>query len=764
MKNDWLNKEFSFGFTLTGKSLFILAAAILAGALVIAYAISASHPPAQVQNQPIGPILQEVEGTPQLRNNISPSLPVVAGKWTFVVEPDNTSAQVIIDQNGTAFTGRGSDARGKFQILNGRLIAPGQISFQQSYEQLYVAHGAPSGRTEFSAQVYSPDRNGLLRTANGAWRRAGIPGISGGFFHRFKGPAEGTWIGTQTLQPQIAHNPFDNRSPAPLEPQPPSRAMPLRDVFMYVAAGLLALGTLIVCISLRFFGPSGLVNIWEKQKYIPSQFRSLHGKMVRELGKPLKPGSVPLGARVEWRPWAFWHAKNLSIPAEMRDKNPHILILGSSDKGKTRLMASMVVHDIKAEDRAVVVIDSDGELSDLVIDWMAAQHNAADYADRVLVIDPTRASGSLAYNPLEMPADGDLQAAASAIVHGFKAIYTEPPGSQSQWNAQTANILRNTALLLMANGRTLVDLPSLLQDNDFRDIMLDAIERKKHEKTEYTTICENWNQYKKLARTDQWITWVEPILNRVGPMLSDGRIRPILTKPVSDLNLKEIIRQRKVLIIKVSRGELDQNANLLGSLIITGLQQAAVSLCRERQSDERRVALYLDEMDNFLEKDTLVNITSETARYQIGLCTSLKSLQHLPDDFKNQIIISMGTMCIFALAKKDGDLLGPQMFRVDGRKLKHQTMQNFFNRVNTEMKFELITDEEKLNIDRVVGQNEQTFFCYRVGTVAGVFQLRALDFKDLPDHKINKRLVEKMHVIADSFASKNESKQDAAGE
>src|SRR5207253_7337025 len=126
------------------------------------------------------------------------------------------------------------------------------------------------------------------------------------------------------------------------------------------------------------------------------------------------------------------------------------------------------------------------------------------YAKRISIIDPTHKGEVIGYNPLEMPDDGDLQAAASAVVFGFKAIYTEPPGSQSQWNQQTANILRSAALLLMANDRTLIDLPTLLSDNDFRDILLEKIEKRKNERVEFLTLLDTWGQYKKLARTDQW--------------------------------------------------------------------------------------------------------------------------------------------------------------------------------------------------------------------------------------------------------------------
>jgi hypothetical protein len=87
------------------------------------------------------------------------------------------------------------------------------------------------------------------------------------------------------------------------------------------------------------------------------------------------------------------------------------------------------------------------------------------------------------------------------------------------------------------------------------------------------------------------------------------------------------------------------------------------------------------------------------------------------------------------------------MFRVDGRKIKHQTIQNFFNKVNTSPQFELISDEEKLNIDRVVGQEVRTFYCYRVGTPAGVFRLKAHDFNDIPDKDVNFKLLDRMRGI-----------------
>ena len=402
----------------------------------------------------------------------------------------------------------------------------------------------------------------------------------------------------------------------------------------------------------------------------------------------------------------------------------------------------MIVHDIKANDRAIVVVDSDGGLVALVSKWISAQPDSKELAKRTIIVDPSYKQGSLGYNPLELPDDNDMQSAAASIVFGFKAVYTEPPGAQSQWNQQTANILRNCAILLMANGKTLADLPVLLHDNDFRDVLLEAVEKRKHERAEFITLLETWGQYKKLARTDQWITWTEPILNRVSPMLGDARIRNLLTKPVGDVKLKQVIEQKMILLVKVP-----QSAKLLGCLMVTGVKQAALSLFNAKPQHQNPVALYLDEFNHFIDKDTIETITKETTKFKIGFVGAIKTLQNLPEDYRSSLIISMGTLCCFSLVKKDGDLIAPQMFRVDGRKIKHRTIQTFFNRVNTSPQFELIMDEEKLNIDRIVGQETRTFFCYQVGTVAGVFHLRAYDFPDVPAEDVKPKLIEKMHCL-----------------
>ncbi|MBU6453126.1 MAG: hypothetical protein KGS72_15190 [Cyanobacteria bacterium REEB67] len=690
---------------------------------------------------------QTTQGAPMLGQ-----APTVSGIWAMDVKDKDKifSGIITLNQSGNQITGKGGDKIGTF-TLQGWMQDATTIVLKKRFVD---TNGRESGPIITFTGHVAIDQ--VPMRAQGTWEFTKKTGSQFGYLNKatattFSGP----WRAVlRKSMPADGPPIFAGAMPAPSLGSPTTAqdtANKFNIIKFAIGNGIwiaLGAGILLICSSFFLFGPDGMINVWNKQQYIPSQFKHQHGKIRGQLARSLRKGSLPLGQRVEWK-WYFpapWIVKDLALPPDMRRINPHVLILGQGGKGKTRLIANMVAHDIESNDRAVVAIDSDGTLVDLITRFIAAHPRGAELTKRVILIDPTYKGDTIAFNPLEMPERGDIQSAATSIVYGFKAIYSEPPGSQSQWNAQTADILRNSVLLLMANDKTLLDLPALLQDNDFRDIMLETVERRKNERVEFATLLDQWGRYKKLARTDQWITWVEPILNRLNPMLSNPRIRAILTEPNGHLKINDVIVGKKILLVKIPQGEFGQDANLLGSLIVSGVKQAALTLSSVAPKTQQEVALYLDNFDNFIEKETVDNITSETKKFKIGLIGVTKSLQHLPEDFKNQLIINVGTLITFALSKKDGDMLGPQMFPIDGRKVKHQTMANLFNRVNTSPQFELVSDEEKLNIDKIVRQEERTFFCYRMGAEAGLFNLKAHAFEEIPNGRVKKKLLQKMHL------------------
>lgn len=659
------------------------------------------------------------------------------GDWEIGYSSKSVADKVTVIQTEEKFSGHGQAFYANsviydFDITDGVLSEKGAINFTKRYRPESIKRGAPSEPILFDGKVKKSGDS--VEIAGHFTMKSTV-----GYFNNRKTIYKTGSFTAKLLKSYIPKPGFSIPIDINFDDIPQDK------IYLLIALGIVGFCVILVVISLKLFSPSGLLNRWEKEKYVPSQYKSQHKEKLRLFSKRLRAGSLPLGRRAEWHWYWPFTPKTLALPVEERSLNPNVLLLGSSKKGKTRLMASMVSQDIASNDRAVVIIDPDGSLSDLTIQSLASSPKMVPHTDRVIIIDPTEESADIhSFNPLEYPEDGNLQSSANAIVHGFKAMYTEPPGIQSQWNEQTANILRNAALLLMLNGRTLVDLPNLLQDNDFRDLMLEKIEQHKEQKTEYIVISDTWQQYKKLARTEQWITWVEPILNRIGPTLGDSRVRRIIHKPISSLNLKNVIEEKKILIVRTPRGELDKSCNLIGSLLVTGLQKAALSLYKKQPTNQKPVAIYLEELDSFIEKDTLEKITNQSQRHQIGCVGSLKTIQHLPEDFKSCLTVNMGLIAAFSLPQKDAEILGKQIFRVDGRKTKFKTFTNFINPINTSPQFELIMDEEKLNMDRLAGQSDRTYFCYRTGTEAGVFKLHAPPFEDIPRDKLDQELLSKM--------------------
>jgi hypothetical protein len=723
-----LRNKFASGqglFTLAGFPVGIKLMAITA-AIVGCFAFAIFHVLGNVASLTAGQtVVDKAAGLAAM----NPEVPTLSGDWRIRIKhgPQQIIGQMNLDQSGTKITGRGQDRVGPYTIVGFIDTNRKTLNFTKRFVD-------PNNR-ETGPPIFFVG-NILLEHIPlhvvGVWEYTKKSGSSFGYLNKAStSKIKGEWLAqldrskppTEGTIAERVSNPFQNMGGEGTKPAKAFNAIDFltgNGIFVFIGVG-----AFLVIATFSMFGPTGQINIWITKQYIPTQVRAQHNKVKAQLAKGLKKGSLPLGQRTEWKWWfpVPWIVKDLALPPEMRKVNPHVLVLGQGGKGKTRLVANMVAHDIMSDDRAVVVIDSDGTLVDLLARWISAQPKAREIAKRVILIDPTHKGNTSAFNPLQLGDMGDVQTAAGSIVYGFKAIYTEPPGSQSQWNAQTADILRNAVLLLMANNKTLTDLPNLLNDNDFRDVLLENVERKKDERIEFSTLLDQWGRYKKLARTDQWITWVEPILNRVNPMLSNPRIRSILTKPEGDLHLLNVIMEKKILLVKIPQGEFGQDANLLGSLVVSGVKQAALTLSSGSASKQNPVALYLDNFDTFIEKETLENITSETKKFKIGLVGVTKSLQHLPEDFRNELIINIGTLITFALSKKDGDLLGPQMFPIDGRKIKNTTMTNFFNPVNSTPQFELVSDEEKLNIDKVVRQ-EENFLCLQNGRRRGTIQLK----------------------------------------
>ena len=542
-------------------------------------------------------------------------------------------------------------------------------------------------------------------------------------------------------QPRTESNWFDGFKNIFWNDNEPAASRFLKILFGFILAGL---G--IVKLSLKFFGRNGWLNLREREKYITAACRPRHLKMIKEMGRARKKGSLYLGERADWNLMQFLPRK-MYLPPIWRERNPHFLALGAGAKGKTRLLASMAVNDIRSEDRAVVIVDSEGSLTELILRWLGTQHDAKDLLERVSLIDPCRSECKLGFNPFCSTNTDNLQALASSIVMGFKSVYTETQNQQNQWAEQTTNILRNSVLLLILNEQSLNSLPTLLSDNDFRDVLLERVE--KNHSREWSTLLEAWSNYKKLARSEQWLTWIEPILNRVQPLLSDQRINRLLNVKDGGVDLNQVLNEKRILLVRVPEGQLEKGGDLLGSLIITGLKHAALMHFESTGDAPEPCSLYVENMNNFIDAKGFESICSDLRKVQIGIHGSLKTLQDIPEDYRNKVQVLLGSMALFSMSKKDADTIGPVAFKVDGGKIINVGPKDVFAPISANPNMRMASEEEKIHIGRLVGQDERCYFFHVVGTDAGTFRMKAPEFQDITRGDVNWELLESLYDQAD---------------
>ena len=517
------------------------------------------------------------------------------------------------------------------------------------------------------------------------------------------------------------------------------------NVFIKIAAAITTVAISIVAIRRFFIDLQDMLgfkillvkNDSRTKSNLATHSRELHRGILAELMQPLEAGGLPLGVINHKTAWNSLKHELAALPAKSRNKNPHLLVLGSAGTGKTTYLASLIKHDIQNNDRAVLIVDADGALADDIINWMASHAQGESFANRTLVLEPGNRYCKLGFDPFKKDPDRSLQSMATSVVAAFRSITREVPGSQSQFNAQSANILRNSTMLLAANEKSLADLNLLLCDNDYRDTLLASVEKRKSESPEYPLLLDTWGQYRKLARTDQWITWVEPILTRVGAALGDKRISEIFTRQPNEIDLREIIAKKQILIAKF---DASLESTLLGSLIISQLKEA--SSCADETTERNLVAVYVDQLECFLSNTAFELLTGDSWKNRIGLIGAIQNLSALPVDFRDRLLSVVGTINCFSLDLKDAELVAPALFNMGSVRGSGPSVKSS-GRIEDRM---MNSSEEEVwtEIERLTHQEPLHFHCFRTKTVGSLLEMQIGEQDKFDDQKINKDLLKRI--------------------
>jgi CxxC-x17-CxxC domain-containing protein len=250
----------------------------------------------------------------------------------------------------------------------------------------------------------------------------------------------------------------------------------------------------------------------------------------------------------------------------------------------------------------------------------------------------------IAFNVVEQVEPHLRHLVASGLIGVFQKLWAD------SWGPRLEYILRNAILAILDYpGSTLLGVTRMLSDKVFR--------KKVIAKIQDPVVKAFWvNEFASYA--DKFASEaVSPIQNKVGQFLSSSLIRNIVGQVKSSINMREIMDDGKILIMNLSKGRIgEDNSSLLGSMMITKIQLAAMSRVDIPENKRKDCYLYIDEFQNFT-TDSFANILSEARKYRLDLIMANQYIEQLGDVVKAAVFGNIGTLIVFRVGATDAEEL-----------------------------------------------------------------------------------------------------------
>jgi len=326
-----------------------------------------------------------------------------------------------------------------------------------------------------------------------------------------------------------------------------------------------------------------------------------------------------------------------------KDRLNHIYSIGKSGTGKSTLLLNMAISDIN-RGHGIAVIDPHGDVAEELLNYIPY-----DRLDDVIYFTP--ADFPIPYNPLKNVHFEFQHLVASGLLSTFEKLYSD------FWGPRMAHILRYTLLTLLEyRDATLLDIAPLLTDYSFREHVLTRI-TSEH-------ILQFWRnefeQYSKTLRAEA----IAPILNKVGLFSSSIPLRNVIGQKTRGFNMENIMNEGKILICNLSKGKLGEDTStLLGSILLTSIQLAALSRANQTEHTRRPFYAYIDEMHNYVTL-SIADILSECRKYGLSLFLTNQYLDQLKPDIRSAIFGNVGTLISFRVGNEDAEYLSKEFHPV----------------------------------------------------------------------------------------------------
>ncbi len=363
------------------------------------------------------------------------------------------------------------------------------------------------------------------------------------------------------------------------------------------------------------------------------------------------PPELPIYGKVDPREVSFIGRTNYATGLEEKkfifgmkrvDRRRHIYIIGKSGVGKSKMLELFIRQDV-AYSHGLCLIDPHGDVIEEILDFIPKEK-----IEDVVIIDPSDRDYPVSFNPLQN-VDPEFK---HQLTQGLIEVMEKQFGAN--WTPRLEHVFRFTCLALLDYPHaTMRGMISMLTDRNYRQKVVEYIEDdmvKRFWAIEFADWSEKFD-------TDAII----PLVNKLGQFLSDPMLRNIFGQKENKVDLEQLMREKKIILINLSKGKLgEENSSFFGSMFITKIKQAGMSRAKLPERDRHDFYLYVDEFHNLV-TETFENLLSEARKYGLCLTVAHQYVGQIIERVRLAVLGNVGTIIIFRIGGSDAVILEPDM-------------------------------------------------------------------------------------------------------
>lgn len=339
-----------------------------------------------------------------------------------------------------------------------------------------------------------------------------------------------------------------------------------------------------------------------------------------------------------------YRGRETEVRLAREDRVRHMYVIGQTGTGKTNIMLNMITQDIKNGD-GCCYIDPHGTDIQTILSRIPKER-----IDDVIYFDPAYTPRPMGLNMLEF--DPKYPEQKTFVVNELMGIFNKLFDMKTSGGPMFEQYFKNSAFLIMEDpesGCTLLEISRVLADKQFRDMKLS--------KCKNPIIKQFWISAEQTTGDQSLANFVPYITSKFDNFISNDIMRPVVLQEKSVFNFREIMDNKKILLVNLSKGRLgEMNANLIGLVLVGKIQMAALSRVDMFGKPMNDFYLYIDEFQN-VTTDSISSILSEARKYRLSLNIAHQYISQLEEKIKNAVFGNVGSMAVFRVSSEDADFL-----------------------------------------------------------------------------------------------------------